>query len=76
MLAIISFLKETNVKQKFLAAAQEYALHRGDDDMFCELYTNYREHMDINDSVWYALAYLYGNEVARRIDMESAPAFI
>jgi len=64
------------MKMKFLAAAQAYALERGDDDMFCELYCNYRKSMDINDSTWYALAYLYRNEVANKIEKESAPAFI
>lgn len=64
------------MKLKFLAAAQEYALHRGDDDMFCELYCNYRPNEDIQESTWLTLSYLYGNEVADKIERESKPAFI
>jgi hypothetical protein len=52
---------------KFLKSAQEFALNKGDDDWFCEVYTRYRERLDIDDSTWFALSYLYGNEVANEI---------
>lgn len=64
------------MKLKFLAAAQAYALERGDDDWFCEVYNNYRPSEDIHESTWLTLAYLYGNEVANQIERESKPAFV
>lgn len=56
---------------KFLANAQSYALNRGDDDWFCEVYTNYRTMMDVCDSTWMTLMYLYDADTANYIKDQS-----
>lgn len=63
--------------KKFLIAAQEYARNRGDDYYwFCEVYGNYRSYMNIDESAWYTLSYLYGNDVANNVKQSSSPSFI
>lgn len=59
------------MRQQYLIDAQNYALNRGDDDLFCEVYGNYREFMSIQDSVYFSLAYLYGHDTARMIENNS-----
>lgn len=62
--------------KKFLIAAQDYAHNQGDGDWFCEVYGNYRSYMNIEESTWYTLSYLYGNDVANNVKQSSSPSFI
>jgi hypothetical protein len=65
------------MRQKFLIAAQEYAFERGDDDWFCEVYSNYRGMgFDVHDSTWMTLNYLYTAQVANTVQEQAAPAFV
>ena len=48
----------------YLKRATKYAEDRGDDLWFSEVYTRLREHFNVKDSVWKALAFLYTSEIA------------
>lgn len=52
---------------KYLINAQNYALAKGDDDWFCEIYANYREYLSVSESVFNTLAYLYNQEIAESL---------
>ena len=62
--------------KKFLILAQDYALAHGDDDWFCEVYGNYRQTMDIHDSTWMTLSYLYGGTTANMLQEQAVPTFV
>lgn len=65
------------MRQKFLIAAQEYAFNRGDDDWFCEVYSNYRGMgFDVHDSTWMTLNYLYMAETANMLQEQALPSFV
>ena len=49
---------------EYLKQAELYALERGDELWFKNLYTQFREFNNVKDSVWKTLSYLYSNEVA------------
>lgn len=48
----------------FLKRAQKYTEVRGDEFWFSHIYTGYREHHGVEDSVWMTLNYLYGKNSA------------
>jgi BioD-like phosphotransacetylase family protein len=48
----------------FLIKAMSLVESRGDDDWFCEIYSNYREFNGVKESIFMTLSYLYNNEVA------------
>lgn len=53
------------VKMEFLTRAEKYVLARGDTNSFKNYYTRYREWYNVEDSVWCALTWLYGEDVAK-----------
>lgn len=52
---------------KYLIQAVLYCEARNDDMWFRNLYTQFREYNDVNDSVWKTLSYLYNNSVADQL---------
>jgi hypothetical protein len=65
------------MRQKFLIAAQEYAFERGDDDWFAEVYNNYRcMGLNVYDSTWLTLNYLYTAQVAGEVQEQALPSFV
>ena len=52
----------------FLIRAEKYAEYQGDELWFKEVYTRYREHNDVNDSVWKTLSYLYDTWTADHLE--------
>ena len=57
-------------KTAFLIRAENYALARGDEMWFKNLYTYFRECNDITDSVWKTLAYMYSVETADLLEFQ------
>lgn len=55
---------------KFLERAERYALARGDEMWFKNLYTDFRAYNGVTDSVWKTLSYLYSNEVADLLEFQ------
>lgn len=49
---------------EFLTRAEKYVLARGDENSFKHYYTRCREWYNVEDSVWSALTWLYGEDVA------------
>lgn len=65
------------MKLKFLSVAQMYAFDHGDDDWFCEVYSNYRDMgFDVHDSTWMTLNYLYTASVANEVQEQAVPSFV
>jgi hypothetical protein len=55
----------------FLTRAENFARANGDEEWFKNnLYTDFREYNNVNDSVWKTLAYLYGAEIANQLEAE------
>jgi DNA-directed RNA polymerase delta subunit len=52
----------------YLKRAAKYAEDRGDEHWFSDVYTRLREHFNVHDSVWKALAFLYTDEVADQVE--------
>ena len=52
----------------FLIRAERYAEARGDENWFKYHYTRYREFNDVNDAVWKTLDYLYGEDIADKLE--------
>jgi len=52
---------------EFLKQAELYAMDHGDEMFFRHWYTRYREWNNIEDSTWYALAWLYNDCIANTI---------
>jgi len=59
-------MKETVMD--YLKRAAKYAEDRGDEHWFSDVYTRLREHFNVHDSVWKALAFLYTDEVADQLE--------
>lgn len=55
----------------YLKLAQDYSFAHNDDLVFSNLYTGFREFNGIYDSVWKTLAYLYGVDIANKLEAES-----
>lgn len=55
---------------EFLRRAERYALARGDEFYFRNLYTSFRAYNGVTDSVWKTLSYLYGNSVADLVEFQ------
>jgi hypothetical protein len=55
---------------EYLRRAELYALARGDDLYFKNLYTQFRDFNCVTDSVWKTLSYLYSNEVADLLEFQ------
>ena len=54
-----------------LIRAEAYALERGDDLWFKNLYTLFREEYSVKDAVWKALSHLYDNATADQLVQQS-----
>jgi hypothetical protein len=54
----------------YLERAQRYAEARGDEYWFAEVYTRYREHFGVTDSVRKTLTYLYDESVADLLEFQ------
>jgi hypothetical protein len=54
----------------YLERAQRYAEARGDEYWFADVYTRYREHFGVTDSVWKTLSYLYSDYVADLLEFQ------
>jgi len=54
----------------FLKRAQQYAQVRGDDNWFREVYTQLRQHYNVDESVWKTLQYLYGSYTADVLELQ------
>ena len=52
----------------YLKIAENYAMTQGDEYWFKEIYTNYRQYNDVAQSVWMTLCYLYGSNVANKLE--------
>jgi len=52
----------------YLKRAAKYAEDRGDEHWFSDVYTRLREHFNVHDSVWKALAFLYTDKVADQVE--------
>jgi len=52
----------------YLKRATKYAEDRGDELWFSDVYTRLREHFNVADSVWKALAFLYSDDVADQVE--------
>ena len=50
--------------KEYLERAERYADARGDHREFINLYVGFRRFNNIEESVWRALSYLYGNDSA------------
>jgi hypothetical protein len=55
---------------KYLKRAELYAFAHGDELWFKNLYSQFREFNDVQDSVWRTLSYLYSNRVADQLQSE------
>ena len=55
---------------EYLRRAERYTEARGDEFYFKNLYTGFREYNNVNDSVWKALSYLYGNYTADLLEFQ------
>lgn len=51
----------------FLNRGERYAEARGDEYFFKEWYTKYREHYDVEYSVWHTLRWLYDDDTANLV---------
>ena len=51
----------------FLKRAQDYCEHLKDDNWFAHFYTHYREFYNVEDSVFLALSWMYGYDVANKL---------
>ena len=51
----------------YLKRAELYALERGDEFYFKNLYTQFRAFNDVTESVWRTLSYLYSNQIAHEL---------
>lgn len=54
----------------FLHRAEQYAAARGDEMWFKNLYTQFRQYNNVNDSVWKTLSYLYNNYTADLLEFQ------
>lgn len=54
---------------KYLICAEQYVEARGEEAFFKWVYSVAREHNNVNDSVWKALSYMYGDTVADAIKL-------
>jgi len=52
---------------KFLQQAEQYAMDRGNAEDFRHWYETYRAWHNVEDSTWYALAWLYDDTVANSL---------
>ena len=55
---------------EFFKRAEKYAEARGDEFLFKNLYTDYRQYNGITDSVWKTLSCLYDNETANLLESQ------
>jgi len=53
----------------YLVRAESYAHALGDGNFFKEAYTCLRQENSVQDSVWFALQYLYGSYVADQLQI-------
>lgn len=58
----------------FLRRAERYSESKGDEILFREVYSKFRERFNITESTWRALEHLYSDVVADDIEDQSTPA--
>jgi len=52
---------------EFYKQAEQYAAKRGDDMTFVHWYKRYRELYSVEESTWYALSFLYNDDIANAL---------
>lgn len=60
----------------FLIRAEKYADSTGDLGEFSSRYAYYRQNHSIKESTWKSLDYLYGQDVANRIEQQTGSVIL